>query len=484
MANARCRLLNRPRDSLHTAAAVTPESPRRRPDPLQIIRSLWSPLEHLRPQRADWEGLMRPLDEGLERQSSIPLTRLRRVGLRWLWLDGLLSTISENFYAAFVPLFALAYGATKAQIGLLASVANGLAMVAFLPGARAAELRARRKPLVLVGGGGVSRLMLVLLAASPLAGLEPGAMVTAIIALNGVRSFAGNFSNPAWTTMVADLVPPAIRGRYFSGRNVAMALSALIVAPLAGGLVRAINREGSRVAGYQTVFLLAALAGAVATLSYARIPEHGVRRLPRAASQRRSLLALLRANPTFAGFAASAFVWNFALQIAGPFFNPFIVTDLEGGSTTVVGLAGGSFSLFTLLGQGVWGRLIDRKGNLPMLRLTGLLIPLAPAGWALARAPWHLYLLEAFAGFTWAGYNLANFNLLLELSPERDRPSATAVYHTAVFASAVLGPMVGGALAEAIGYRACFAASAVGRTIATALMIALVRAVPLAAPRR
>src|SRR5690606_15976211 len=123
--------------------------------------------------------------------------------LRWLWLDGLFSTISENFYVAFVPLFALACGATKAQIGLLASVANGLGMIAFLPGARAAERRARRKPLVLAGGGGVSRLMLLLLAASPLAGLEPGAMVTAIITLNGVRSFAGNFSNPSWTTMVA-----------------------------------------------------------------------------------------------------------------------------------------------------------------------------------------------------------------------------------------------------------------------------------------
>ncbi len=489
MANAASGRWNHRLPCLYTAAAVTPDSPpvepppHRRPDPLQIIRTLFSPLDHLRPQRVNWEGLMRPLDNGLARQSSMPLTRMRRVGLRWLWLDGLFSTISDNFHAAFVPLFALAYGATKAQIGLLASVANGLGMIAFLPGARAAECRARRKPLVLAGGGGVSRLMLLLLAASPFAGLEPGAMVTAIIALNGVRSFAGNFSNPAWTTMVADLVPPAIRGRYFSGRNVAMALSALIAAPLAGRLALELNRNGSHVAGYQTVFILAALAGLIATLSFARIPEHGVRRAPHSASQMRSVLALLRSNPTFAGFAASAFAWNFALQIAGPFFNPFIVTDLEGGSTTVVGLAAGSFSLSTLLGQRFWGPLVDRKGNLAMLRLTGLIIPLAPAGWALARAPWHLYLLEVFAGFAWAGYNLANFNLLLELSPARERPSATAIYHTAVFASAVLGPVVGGVFAEAIGYRACFAASAVGRTIATMLMIWLVRAVPLSASR-
>ena len=263
-----------------------------------------------------------------------------------------------------------------------------------------------------------------------------------------------------------------------------MALSALIVAPLAGLIAREMNHQGSRVAGYQTVFLLAAVAGVIATLSFARIPEHGVRRHPQAASRRSTPITLLRANRTFAGFVAGAFVWNFALHISAPFFNPFVVTDLEGGSTTVVGLAAGSFSLFTLLGQGVWGRLIDRKGNLAMLRLTGLIIPLMPTGWAFAQAPWHLYIIEAFAGFSWAGYNLANFNLLLELSPENDRPSATAVYNTAVFASAVLGPLVGGALAEAVGYRACFAASGAGRLVATLLMILLVRAVPLAAARR
>jgi len=470
-----------------TVAANDPSLPDlvpspRRPDPLEVLRRLWSPLDTLRPQR--WSWLLRPLDTSLERHSTIPLTRLRLVGLRWFWLDGVLSAISENFYTAFVPLFALAYGATKGQIGLLASVANGLAMVAFLPGARAAESRSRRKPVVLLGGGGVGRLMLLLLALSPFFGLAPAAMVFAIIALNGVRSFAANFSNPAWTGMVADLVPAAIRGRYFAGRNVAMALAALIVAPLAGQIVLSLNRAPSAVAGYQAVLLLAVAFGLIATLSFAQIPEHGARRQAPAASRLRSVLGLLRANPTFAGFAAGAFVWNFALQTAGPFFNPFVVTELKGGDTTVVGIAAGTFSLFTLVGQGIWGRLIDRKGSLAMLRLTGLIIPLMPAAWAMAQAPYQLYVIEAFAGFSWAGYNLANFNLLLELSPERDRPSATAIYQTAVFSSAVLGPLMGGVLAEVIGYRACFAASAIGRMAAALLLIALVRGIPVAAPRR
>ena len=56
--------------------------------------------------------------------------------LRWFWLDGLFSTISVSFYANFVTLFALAYGANNAQIGQLTAVASLCGLAALLPGAR------------------------------------------------------------------------------------------------------------------------------------------------------------------------------------------------------------------------------------------------------------------------------------------------------------------------------------------------------------
>ena len=107
-------------------------------------------------------------------------------------------------------------------------------------------------------------------------------------------------------------------------------------------------------------------------------------------------------------------------------------------------------------------------------RATGLMIPVLPALWIIVSEPYQIYLIEALAGFLWAGYNLASFNLLLELSPESERQSAVALYQTVVFAAAVLGPLVGGYLAEAFGYRLVFATSAVVRLLGIALFIRLV----------
>ena len=52
-------------------------------------------------------------------------------------------------------------------------------------------------------------------------------------------------------------------------------------------------------------------------------------------------------------------------------------------------------------------------------------------------------------------------------------------------AGSVIGPLVGGALADSYGYKAVFAASGIGRYLAMLLFIALVvRPGPLLRPRR
>jgi MFS family permease len=79
--------------------------------------------------------------------------------------------------------------------------------------------------------------------------------------------------------------------------------------------------------------------------------------------------------------------------------------------------------------------------------------------------------LEAYAGLVWAGYNLANFALLLELTPASHRPQAVALYQTVVFASAVAGPLLGGWLADTFGFRVVFGTSGAGRLIGIALYV-------------
>jgi MFS family permease len=430
-----------------------------------VQRRISSNVDHLRPQRWNWYALVHPLDRAVERQAPKPLEVQQVRGLRYFWLDGIFATISENFYLNFIALFALAYGASNGQVGWLTAVANLLGAIALFPGAQVLERFEKRKPVVVWTGGGFARLMLLGLAFVPFFIPDAQWAILAIILLNGVRAFMGNFSNPAWTSMVADLVPSAMRGRYFGSRNLTMGVAALLVAPLAGWLIRIGNGwQGMDLFGFQTIFLLAFATGVVSTLSFNRIPEPASPITVPKGQPSGQILQVLRDSPGFLGLVISSFVWNVSIQIAGPFFNVYLVNEF-GTSAATIGLLASVSSASALFGQLFFGRAMDRKGALWVQIFSGLSIPLLPFFWLFVTAPWQVALINIWGGFMWAGYGLSNFSLLLELTPDEQRPRAVALYQTSVFAAAVLGPLLGGYLADVVGYHLIFGLSCIGRLI-------------------
>ena len=434
-----------------------------------IVQRRVSRLDHLRPHRLNWDALKHP--EPAEEPDDEALTPRRLAGIRWSWLDGFFTTVSDNLYLGFIVLYALVYGASTSQLGLLAAIQNLLGAVSLFPGARAADAARHRKPLVTWTVGGLARIALLALALVPWMTSVPATAIWLIIALNGVRSFMSNFGNPAWTVLVGDLVPPSLRARYFGNRNLMIMLAALLVAPLAGWLITAGNGWlGQPNLGYQAVLALAFVTGLAGTVCFTLIPEP--HRAPRArqATGGPRLWSALAGNRAFLGLVVSGFVWNLALQMAAPFFNVYLVRHLGAGTTTVGFLAAVN-TLFGLIGSGIFGRVMARLGALKTQALTGLLIPIVPTAWIWVTASWQVGVLEAYAGLVWAGYNLANFALLLELTPAAHRPQAVALYQTVVFASAVVGPLLGGWLADAFGFHVIFAASGVGRLVGILLYV-------------
>lgn len=422
-------------------------------------------VDHLRPQRWNWSALMRPIDQQVVRQTDDVLQPTQVFSLRYFWLDGFFSAVSDNFYLSFIPLFALAYGASNGEVGWLTAVGNLLGAIALFPGAQLAERATRRQPLVLWTGGGIARLALLGLACIPLFVTQPQTAVLLIIALNGLRAFMANFANPAWTAMVADLVPDFARGRYFGSRNMAMGLAALAVTTLAGRLINLVNGwRSSDIAGYQIIFVLSFLFGMVSTFSFSRITEPPISVAAGQEHHRGDLRRILRTYPGFAGLVISAFVWNVALQVAAPFFNVYLVNKL-GATAATIGILASVSSLSALAGQQVFGRLLDEKGALWVQQVCGFIIPVLPLTWLIVTAPWQVGMFNLLGGFVWAGYNLSNFNLLLRLTPDEQRPRAVALYQTAVFGGAVLGPLLGGYLADAISFKFIFGLSGAGRLL-------------------
>jgi MFS family permease len=394
-----------------------------------------------------------PIDE----EASAP--PLARRGRRYLWLDGLFANISESFVGSFLTPFLLTLGATNSQIGILNATTNAGAALSLLPGARLSERSRQRKPFVLWTAGGVSRALLPVMAIMPLV-LGPSAAIWAVMALVALRAFFNQVCFPAWSSLAADIVPVNIRGRYFASRNIAVGVGALVFAPVAGAIIQLIGAP----VGYQVSFLIAGLVGFVATAAYARIPEprRPLPAQPHQASRPGIALSALRGHPRFVAFTAVALLWNLTIQIAAPFFSVYMVRNLS-ATPGQIGLLAAVFSIWNIVGQRAWGRLNDRRGAAWVMRVTGLFIPAVPLIWALAPNIWWLFPEESLSGFLWAGYGLASFTLMLSLSPEAQRPRFVAIYQTAAFSAAFVGPLIGSYLANTTGIHSLFLMSSAGR---------------------
>lgn len=400
-------------------------------------------------------------------------TAEQRRGMRMFWWDGLFAWFSETIVLQYLALYALAFGASNSQIGLLAALAALSGAVAFFPGARLAEAWGRKKLIVVLCGGGAGRLLILGLALLPFFS-HGGDMVYAIIVLAAARGFVANLGMPAWTALSAEIVPVGMRGRFFSWRNIGLGVGGLVSAPLAGLIIGGLGFAE----GWQVAWGMAFVAGIISTSFYARIPEpEAAERAEGGTANGAPPFRTLLADRNLLAFCGTALIWNLFLYVPAPFFNVHLVKNLGASAAWVGGLAA-VMSAFGLLGQGIFGRMVDVRGAKWVMVLTGLAIPALPLGWFFVQAPWQVIFINALGGVAWAGYNLGAFNLLLNIAPEDRRPRYAAAYQTMVFFSAFLGPLMGGFLAEAYGIKLLFLLSGAGRMSAMLLFVRLVREVP------
>jgi MFS family permease len=395
--------------------------------------------------------------------------------LRAFFLDGVFAAASDAIFITYQTLYVLALGATNAQIGLMSALSNLGATLLLMPGAMLADRARRRKPVVLWAGGGFARLMVISLAVLPFFFIGPAAIYIAI-ALNVLMAGANYLAYSAWVSMTADIVPLSWRGRYFGTRNIVIGVITILMTLLAGQLI---TRMGS-IAGYQVAFGVAFLIGMASTYSYAQIkePEKSTTSQASQAYSLSSLLASLRTDKSFLIFCLYGMFWNFSLNIAGPFFNVYLVKTVN-ATAFMVGFLSIVSSISGLPAQRLFGQLNDRWGSRKVILWTGSIIPVVPMAWYFVQAAWHVIPINIVSGFLWAGYNLASFNLLLSIAPQEQRARYSAMFMISVTISSALGASVGGIIANQWGIPLVFIFSGIGRAVAAGIFARFVNPKPV-----
>src|SRR3989449_1173806 len=254
---------------------------------------------------------------------------------------------------------------------------------------------------------------------------------------NAALSVAGN---NAWTAWMGDLVPGAVRGRYF-GRRSAICAFAATFACLGAGIALDRGRNHAQAGtALCPLPLVASAVGAITTLLLRRQHEPKHATPPRAAPLAEALEPIRDARAR--SLLAFQLAWSAAGGIAAAFYPLHMIGNLRMGFARMA-IYTAAVAAFRVLAAPLWGRVLDRGGARPVLFTSAFALSLSPLFWIFAMEGrlWPLAIDAAVSGAANAGLSLATFSLPLALS----RPATRSFYVGALAAAGGLAAGIGSA---------------------------------------
>ena len=375
--------------------------------------------------------------------------------MRWdSVLAGAMFTLSSG---GFMAAYALALGANNLQVGILAALPP-VSQIIQLPAILVME-RFRARKAIAVPAWLLAQLMWLPIGAVPFLLDTPGtAAIAAVIALLALRGLFTPMYVTSVNSWMRDLVPQEFLGRFYS-RRFAMMTVAMAVVGLGGSFFvrwwqgHAPTEDGIYAYSYLLIggWAVAGIAGPF-LVSRAKEPL-----MPPAAESDRSAISILLdpiKDPNFFRLARFLVLWNFAMNMAVPFFAVYMLTRLGFSLPSVIG--------FTILSQvsnvlfiRVWGAMADRTGSKTVLSLSASLYLLVIIGWVFTTHPDRYFLsvplllvLHVFAGVAAAGVMMTIQTVALKTAPAGRATPYLGVAGMATGLGAGVGPVVGGALAD------------------------------------
>jgi MFS family permease len=417
------------------------------------------PIQEIAEDRAITETLLPPTPKLLFKISKPEI----RTSLRALTFESVFATVFYSIIgSALLTNFLLELGAGPVKIGLLASIPqlvnllqplgaylvdrspsfNWFSMCIFVP--------SRLLWVILVPA-----IWLVTSVTSDITGDQVVLLTLGIILVTNIIEALGRAPFLGWTAV---LVPQRLRGRYFGFRNSLVSLTNLVGVPLLGLAVS--TWPGGTLQGYGVVLVLGIVFGLSSLVSQFWLTDVNPQLLKVAHSETSQPqptgidLSFLK-DTNFLKFVFYIAIWCFAVNVSAPFFNLYMLDNLEINVSLVTiytGISTGANMLLLLL----WGKLADRIGNRPLLVFVGLLVGVTPLLWLGTGAdPISLWvwlpLLHVLTGGTWAAIDLCTNNLMMAVAPVGNLSKYFAITGAVAGVSGAIGITIGSFLATLAG---------------------------------
>lgn len=369
-------------------------------------------------------------------------------GLSFIIREGLAAQAMVTLTSGiFLVAFGLQLGASNTVIGLLAAIPP-LAELIQMPAISVVE-NVRNRRLVCVGTSIVARLFWIVIALIPFLFGLTAAVPVLIMSLVLYGSISA-ISHCSWNSWMRDLVPQEILGIFFSRRMSLSLTLGIVLSLVASALIDFIERNPAFPPGtaYSIIFLGGSVAGLMGIWYMSRIPEPLMKEAAKVPplDQIRSTFR----DENFSRLIAFLGAWNFAVNLAAPFFTVYLLVMLDFDITVVIILAVIS-QIASVLSYGMWGRIADQFSNKSVLRVSGPLFMFCILGWTFTTMPTRhlltiplLIVLHILMGVSTAGVTLASANIGLKLAPHGGATAYLATINITNSLAAGIAPIIGG----------------------------------------
>jgi MFS family permease len=374
-----------------------------------------------------------------------------RRGLRISTWEGACSQVHAVLVSnAFLIGFALAWGANDFHLGLLGAIPF-LAQLFQMVGAYLVDRWAERRREIVATLGFAARGSWFVLALLPFIihrtsiPIMPSILVAFLF-----YQLAYCASGPGWVAWLSVLVPERLRGRYLGRRNLVTEIVGMLTALCAGLAIDTFRAAERERLGFAVLQLVAAAAGITCFLLMRRQPDPG-HHTPEPELKWRYLLRPLH-DVRFRWLCGFNLCWSFGLNVCTPFFNAHLLKNLHWDFKHLA-LLGVLSSVVAVVMNPVWGRLADRHGYKPLLKLCALGLLHLPLYYVFCpwNTSWPIYMTSILYGLFWSGFNLAMFSLTLASLPLSARAMGAAVFSAVTGPATFLSGVLSGSLAQNLG---------------------------------
>jgi MFS family permease len=250
------------------------------------------------------------------------------------------------------------------------------------------------------------------------------------------NSFASNF----WVSIMKDIVPANISGRFYSRRNLLSSFTAMSMTFIYSSIL-------DNVPGRKGFIIVSIIATGFALADFLVLALHYV---PPRQEPSYSVGVFIRPlkDLQFRKFISFSFVWNFALAISSPFFSyhQIINLKLDYSFMSIMTIVNSlSLMVFYLL----WGKITDEIGGFDVAHFTLGITIFLPITWVFTNLG-TIFLIpvnQVVSGFAWSGVNLTLFTTMMTLFPGERAEAYFAVLSFANGLGALSGSLLGGVLA-------------------------------------